>query len=225
MDAGPVPARPARGGADGSGGSVGPGAARPAHPVAVSPEPRDTAEAARRLGFDEAALQAFFEAMPVLFLAHQTRLDPAYQPLLYGVAHDFRPEHLDRIDDAFALPHPRWSPGSQAEAIALLDGLRYPDAAPLRHLRGVPGLDLAHVGLYLHFFHHVYPPYTEASCRGLARLGVEVPFVRVRDPDVYGHYVRCVEALKERAPFWAFPESNVSLQRVVQAALDGWGGA
>lgn len=199
-----------------------PGAARAA-PAPVSPEPRDTAAAAQGLGFREDALRPFFEAMPVLFLAHQARADPRYQPLLYGVAHDFRPAHLDAVDDAFGLPHPRWSQENQRQAIALLDGLRYPDTAPLRHLRGVPGLDLPHVALYLHFFHHVYPPYTEAACRGLARLGVEVPFVRIRDPDVYGLYVRCVEALKERAPYWAFPESNVSLQRVVQAALDGWG--
>lgn len=189
--------------------------------AATAPSVADLA--ARRLGirlaFDAEALQAFFGSMPERFLGQQRRVDPVYQGLLYRVEHPFDQGDLDRIDDAFGAPRPHWSRESAGQAIALLDAMAYPDTMALSGLRGVPGLSLAHVSRYLHFFHHVYPVYDEATCRALAGLGVEVPFLKDRDPTVYGLYVAAIEDLKERAPFWAFPEYNVSLQRVVQAAL------
>jgi len=189
--------------------------------------PSVAAEAARRLGvsirFDPAALAGFTRRMPDLFLAEQQRIDPSYQPLLYTIEHDHGRAHLDRIDDAFGVPHPQWTDESAAQAIAVLDAMAYPDTMPLGGLRGVAGLSLAHVARYLHFFHHTYPLYDAATCRGLARLGVDVPHVKDRDPTVYGLFVAAIERLKEDAPFWSFPEYNVSLQRVVQGALAHYG--
>lgn len=175
------------------------------------------------LEFDRDAARPFFDRMPDLFQAYQREVDDAYQSLLYSVEHSYSPDDLRLIEQRMGLDHPTWTKGSCEQAIQLLDGMRYPDAAPISTLRAVPGLDLRTLSHYLHFFHHVYPIYDRQSCRGLQRLGLDVPYMKLRDADVYALYTAAVETLKERAPYWSFPEYNVSLQRVVQAALHALG--
>jgi len=175
--------------------------------------------------FEPAALRKFFAGMPHSYAQAQAAVQAPYQDLLYSVEHPLGPRTTDRIDDAFHLAHPKWTAENRAQAIAALDGLRYPDTGPIADLRAVPGLDLRTLSHYLHFFHHAYPIYSEAACKGLARLGAQVPFVRERDPDVYAEYIRAIEELKERVPFWDVPETNVYLTRIVQAALEAYGQA
>jgi hypothetical protein len=170
-------------------------------------------------------LDEFFSLVPDLYAAEQRKVQAQYQGLLYGVEHPLHEDATDRIEAAFRLPHPRWEAASRRQGIDALDGLRYPDTAPLAQLRAVPGLDLRTLSHYLHFFHHAYPIYSEAACRGLARLGVQVPYVRERDPDVYRLFIAAIEELKERVPFWDVPETNVYLTRIIQAALEAYGAA
>jgi hypothetical protein len=177
----------------------------------------------RLFQFHEAALQRFFDQVPALYRRAQATVHEPYQRLLYTVEHEFGPEDLDAIDRAFGFPAPQWATGSRQEAIRLLDSMRYPETAPLAGLRAVPGLDLAQVSHYLHFFHHAYPLYTREACRGLERLGAPVPFVKVRDPDTYGLYIAAIDELKERVPFWDVPETNVYLTRILQGALHAHG--
>jgi hypothetical protein len=173
--------------------------------------------------FHEPTLKRFFEQVPALYRRAQATVHEPYQRLLYTVEHEFGPEDLDAIDKAFGFPTPQWAAGSRQEAIRLLDGMRYPETMPLANLRAVPGLDLAQVSHYLHFFHHAYPLYTKEACKGLERLGATVPFVKVRDPDAYGLYVAAIDELKERVPFWDVPETNVYLTRILQGALHAFG--
>jgi hypothetical protein len=173
--------------------------------------------------FDPARTIDFFARVPELYARTQAPLNPQYQRLLYTLSHPLAESTTDAIEAAFGLAHPSWNPGSRAQAIWLLDHLRYPDTMPLTQLRAIAGLDLRILSHYLHFFHHAYPIYDEASCKGLAKLGVPMPYVKVRDPDTYALYIMAIEQLKERLPFWDVPETNVYLTRIVQAALAGYG--
>jgi hypothetical protein len=173
--------------------------------------------------FHEPSLKRFFEQVPALYRKAQATVHEPYQWLLYHVEHEFGPEDLDAIDKAFGFATPQWAAGSRQEALRLLDGMRYPETAPLASLRAVPGLDLAQASHYLHFFHHAYPLYTREACRGLERLGAGVPYVKVRDPDAYGLYIAAIDELKERVPFWDVPETNVYLTRILQGALHAYG--
>lgn len=167
--------------------------------------------------------EEFFRRLPDLYWAAQKPVHAAYQRLLYTVEHPLAASTTDAIETAFGLPHPHWNPGSRREAIALLDGMRYPSTSLLSDLRAVSGMDLRVASHYLHFFHHAYPIYDRASCKGLGRLGVDVPYVVVRDASVYGLYVEAVERLKEACPYWGVPETNVVLTRIVQAGLAAYG--
>ena len=173
--------------------------------------------------FQEDRVQAFFAKVPALYAKAQAAVHEPYQRLLYTIEHPLAESTTDAIEKAFGLPHPDWNTGSRKQAIAMLDGLRYPDTRAFTQLRAVAGLDLRILSHYLHFFHHAYPIYDEASCRGLDALGFPMPYVKVRDPDVYGLYILAIEGLKERIPFWDVPETNVYLTRIVQAALAGYG--
>ena len=175
------------------------------------------------LRFDEPALRAFFDQVPALYAKAQAPVHEAYQRLLYTIEHPLAESTTDAIEEAFGLPHPHWNTGSRKQAIWLLDRLRYPETRPIMELRAISGLDLRILSHYLHFFHHAYPIYDEASCKGLAKLGLPMPFVRVRDPDTYGLYILALEELKERIPFWDVPETNVYLTRIIQAALAALG--
>lgn len=166
---------------------------------------------------------AFFEQVPALYRTAQAPVHEAYQRLLYTIEHPLAESTTDAIEQAFGLPHPQWTGHLRRDAIRLLDAHRYPDTAPIAALPAVPGLDLRTLSHYLHFFHHAYPIYDEASCKGLARLGLEVPFVRQRDADVYAAYIQALEGLKEGIPFWDVPETNVYLTRIVQGALSAYG--
>ncbi|MEA3190297.1 MAG: hypothetical protein QOD77_879 [Thermoplasmata archaeon] len=168
-------------------------------------------------------LQAFFEQVPALYRAAQAPVHDSYQRLLYTIEHPLAEPVTDAIEQAFGLPRPKWAGHLRRDAIALLDAHHYPATAPISDLPAVSGLDLRTLSHYLHFFHHAYPIYDEASCKGLARLGFEVPFVRERDADVYGAYIQAIETLKERIPFWDVPETNVYLTRIVQGALQQFG--
>jgi hypothetical protein len=194
-----------------------------AEPLPSAKSASSAVRSAPRLGFDEARLQEFFALVPKLYAAEQQKVQPQYQGLLYTVEHPLHEDTTDRIEVAFHLPRPKWEAASRRQGIDALDGLRYPDTAPIAKLRAVPGLDLRTLSHYLHFFHHAYPIYSEAACRGLTRLGVQVPYVRERDPDVYALYIAAIEELKERVPFWDVPETNVYLTRIVQAALETYG--
>lgn len=170
--------------------------------------------------FPDGALRPFFEQVPRLYAQAQAAVNEPYQRLLYTVEHPLTESTTDAIEAAFGLPHPAWNPGSRAEAIELLDRhMRYPATMPIGDLRSIAGLDLRILSHYLHFFHHAYPIYTRESCLGLEKLGVPMPYVKVRDPDIYGLYIAALEVLKERIPFWCVPETNVYLTRIVQAAL------
>jgi hypothetical protein len=169
--------------------------------------------AQRLFRFHEPSLKAFFDQVPDLYRKAQATVHEPYQRLLYTVEHEFGPEDLDAIDAAFGFRTPQWAEGSRQQAIHLLDGMRYPETLPLANLRAVPGLDLAQVSHYLHFFHHAYPLYTREACKGLERLGATVPFVKVRDPDTYGLYITAIDELKERVPF----------TRILQGALHAYG--
>jgi len=173
--------------------------------------------------FDATALKQFFATVPRNYAEAQRRVNEPYQRLLYTVEHPLAESTTDAIEEAFNLPHPKWNPGSRKEAIAMLDGLRYPATAPISDLRAVSGLDLEILSHYLHFFHHAYPIYTRNACRALEKLGAPVPYTKVRDPDMYGLYIAAIEELKERIPFWDVPETNVYLTRIVQAALHQYG--
>jgi len=175
------------------------------------------------LSFDRARMREFFERVPELYARTQAPVNPEYQRLLYTIEHPLEEPTTDAIEAAFNLPHPQWNTGSRKHAIWLLDQLRYPDTMPLIQLRAIAGLDLRILSHYLHFFHHAYPIYDEASCKGLQRLGVPMPYVKVRDPDTYALYIMAIEELKEHIPFWDVPETNVYLTRIVQAALAGYG--
>ena len=177
----------------------------------------------RLFTFHEPTLKHFFEQVPALYRKAQATVHEPYQRLLYTVEHEFGPEDLDAIDKAFGFATPQWAAGSRQEAIRLLDGMRYPETMPLSNLRAVPGLDLAQISHYLHFFHHAYPLYTREACKGLERLGATVPYVKVRDPDTYGLYIAAIDELKERVPFWDVPETNVYLTRILQGALHAFG--
>ncbi len=172
---------------------------------------------------DARALADFFGRLPQLYRSEQSRVQEPYQFLLYNVEHPLAESTTDRVETGFALPHPSWNPGSRRQAIDLLDKLRYPDIGAIADLRSVAGLNLSLLSHYLHFFHHAYPIYDKASCKGLERLGVPMPYTLVRDRDIYGLYIRCIEELKERVPFWDVPETNVYLTRIVQAALAAYG--
>lgn len=185
----------------------------------VGPEAFGPVREPKELGWDKDALEAFEADMPRLVKEGQDPVDAAYQRLLYGVAHEFGPAHLDAIDGLLGLGHPDWTRADKEDAIEFLDAAGYPETDVLHHLPHVDGLTLAHVAGYLHFFHHVFVPYDDATCRGLARLGVEVPFTQEVDADVYAAYTEAIEELKERLPYWDFPERNLSLQRVVQVAV------
>ncbi|HUR63318.1 MAG TPA: hypothetical protein VM241_02440 [Candidatus Thermoplasmatota archaeon] len=178
---------------------------------------------APKLGFDPDRLREFFALVPKLYAAEQAKVQQQYQGLLYSVEHPLHEDTTDRIEAAFRLPRPKWETASRRQGIDALDGLRYPDTQPLAALRAVPGLDLRTLSHYLHFFHHAYPIYTEAACRGLERLGAAMPYTRQRDPDLYARYIAAIEELKERVPFWDVPETNVYLTRIVQAALEAYG--
>lgn len=174
--------------------------------------------------FPDGALAPFFAQVPTLFGQAQAAVHEPYQRLLYNVEHPLEESTTDLIESAFGLPHPHWNPGSRREAIDLLDrAMRYPATLPIGDLRSIAGLDLRILSHYLHFFHHAYPIYTKESCAGLAKLGVTIPFTRVRDPDIYGLYIAAIEVLKERIPFWCVPETNVYLTRIVQGALQHLG--
>ncbi|MES2154921.1 MAG: hypothetical protein V4510_07270 [bacterium] len=181
------------------------------------------AAGASLFAFDATALRDFFAVVPHNYAEAQRRVNEPYQRLLYTVEHPLSESTTDAIDDAFGLPHPAWTVGSRTEAIAMLDGLRYPDTSPISDLRSVAGLDLRILSHYLHFFHHAYPIYTRASCAALERLGAPVPYTKVRNADIYALYIAAIEELKERIPFWDVPETNVYLTRIVQAALDAFG--
>ncbi len=175
--------------------------------------------------FPDGALEPFFGQVPQLFAKAQAQVHEPYQRLLYTVEHPLVDWTTDAIEAAFGLPHPHWNAGSRAEAIELLDRhMRYPATMPIGGLRSIAGLDLRTLSHYLHFFHHAYPIYTKESCQGLERLGVPMPFTKVRDPDIYGLYIAAIEVLKERIPFWDVPETNVYLTRIVQGALHAYGG-
>ncbi len=174
--------------------------------------------------FPDGALQPFFAQVPALFAKAQAEVQAPYQRLLYTVEHPLVESTTDAIESAFGLPHPAWNPGSRSQAIELLDQhMRYPATLPIGDLRYIAGLDLRILSHYLHFFHHAYPIYTRESCAGLEKLGVPMPFVKVRDPDTYGLYIAAIEELKERVPFWDVPETNVYLTRIVQGALHQFG--
>ena len=177
----------------------------------------------RLFHFSEPALKAFFEQVPALYRKAQATVHEPYQRLLYTVEHEFGPEDLDAIDKAFGFATPQWAEGSRTEAIRLLDSMRYPETIKMANLRAVPGLDLAQISHYLHFFHHAYPLYSREACKGLDRLGATIPYVKVRDPDTYGLYIAAIEELKERVPFWDVPETNVYLTRILQGALHAYG--
>ena len=174
--------------------------------------------------FPDGVLAPFFAKVPELYARAQAKVQEPYQRLLYSVEHPLVESTTDAIEAAFALPHPAWNPGSRVEAIELLDKhMRYPATLPIGDLRSIAGLDLRILSHYLHFFHHAYPIYTKESCAGLEKLGVPMPFTRVRDPDIYGLYIAAIDELKERIPFWCVPETNVYLTRIVQAALHQFG--
>ncbi len=174
------------------------------------------------LGWDRDALADFFAHMQDLVSVGQDPVDARYQPLLYTIEHDFEPHHLDWVDDFLGLPHPHWTRTDKEDTIEFLEAAGYPEADVLHHLPDVDGLTLAHVAGYLHFFHHVFVPYDEATCMSLARLGLDIPFTQDVDAETYGRYTEAIEELKEAAPFWGFPERNLSLQRVMQVALAAW---
>lgn len=175
--------------------------------------------------FDEAELKRFFAQTPKLFATAQAKVHEPYQRLLYTIEHPLAETTTDAIEKAFGLPHPAWNPGSRREAIDLLDKtMQYPATLPIADLRAVSGLDLHILSHYLHFFHHAYPIYSKSACAALMRLGAEIPYTKVRDPDVYGLYIQAIEELKERIPFWDVPETNIYLTRIVQGALDAYGG-
>lgn len=174
--------------------------------------------------FPDGVLRPFFERVPGLYRQAQADVNEAYQRLLYTVEHPLVETTTDAIEAAFGLPHPAWNPGSRTQAIELLDRhMRYPATLPIGDLRSIAGLDLRILSHYLHFFHHAYPIYTRESCAGLEKLGVPMPFTKVRDPDIYGLYIAALEVLKERIPFWCVPETNVYLTRIVQGALHAYG--
>lgn len=177
----------------------------------------------RLFEFQPAQLAQFWPQVPRLYWQAQSKVHEEYQYLLYHVQHAFQPRHLAEIESAFGLPPPGWSAGSREEVIRILDNLRYPNTRGLGELRAVPGLDLQTMSHYLHFFHHAYPIYTRESLAGLAKLGVDLPFTKVRDPDVYGLYIEALDELKERAPFRSVPETNVFLARILQGALHAYG--
>jgi hypothetical protein len=171
------------------------------------------------LAFDERAVAAFFGRMPELYRRAQARVHEPYQYLLYHVEHPLAETTTDIIEEGFQLTHPHWNPGSRREAIQMLDRLRYPDTRLISDLRSVSGLDLKVLSHYLHFFHHAYPIYDRESCKGLTRLGIDMPYTLVRDATIYQHYIAAIERLKQRAPFQSVPETNVYLTRIVQGAL------
>ncbi len=173
--------------------------------------------------FDEARLHAFFERVPELFRREQADVHEPYQFLLYHVEHPLAESTTDTIESGFKLQHPMWNPGSRRSAIDLLDHLHYPDIGPIADLRSISGMTLSVLSHYLHFFHHAYPIYDKASCKGLERLGLPIPYTLVRDRDIYGLYIQALEQLKERIPFWCVPETNVYLTRIVQGALAAYG--
>lgn len=174
--------------------------------------------------FPDGVLAPFFARVPELYAQAQAPVHGAYQRLLYAVEHPLHEATTDLIETAFHLPHPHWNPGSRREAIDLLDRrMRYPATEPIGDLRSIAGLDLQILSHYLHFFHHAYPIYTRESCAGLDRLGVPIPYTRVRNQDIYGLYIAAIEVLKERIPFWCVPETNVYLTRIIQGALHQFG--
>ncbi len=174
--------------------------------------------------FDEAALRDFFEQVPELYQA-TAAAQGSYQGLLYTIEHPLDRADLEAITRAYGLPQPRWTNQSADIAIQILDKMMYPQAEPLGRLRAVPGLTLSATTHILHHVHHAYPIYDELSCMGLARLGVDVPYVRMREPAAYGLFVAAVEQLKQRIPYWCVPETNVVLGRIVQGALRAHGRA
>ncbi len=178
----------------------------------------------RPIGFDHSRIEPFFREVPRLWWQAQAPVHEAYQELLYTTEHAFGADDLRHIGRLFGLPSPQWGRESQEEAIALFDGMRFPDTLGLARLRAVPGLTLSAVSHYLHFFHHTYPIYHPDAVRALNGLGATVPWTKVRDPAAYGLYIAAIEELRDRIPFWDVPETNVHTNRIIEAALEAWGG-
>ncbi len=174
------------------------------------------------VGFDSEALATFFSRVPELYRLTAGQQE-VYQELLYTIEHPLGRPALERITDAYRFARPTWTNQAAADAIHLLDPLRYPDVGPLGRLRAVGGLNLSALTHILHHIHQAYPIYDKASCAGLAKLGLEVPFVKLREPAVYGLYVAAIEELKVRIPYWDVPETNVVLGRIIQGALHALG--
>jgi hypothetical protein len=209
-----------------------PHAGRPAGPLggdAPDRAPDDAPNApdypvpVRLIGFERDAIEPFFRQVPRLFEAAQAPVHASYQELLYTVEHEFDPDDLRHIERLFGLESPQWAVGSRDEAIHRLDAMRFPDTTGLSELRAVPGLTLPVASHYLHFFHHTYPIYEQSAVEALNRLGAPVPWTKVRNADVYGLYIAAIEELRDRIPFWHVPETNVHINRILQAALSQWG--
>ncbi len=181
------------------------------------------AQAVSGVGFQGGAVAAFFARVPGLYEAAARRQDHAYQELLYTIEHPLDRASLERITDAYGMRRPTWTDQAAADAIGLLDPIHYPDVGPLGRLRAVPGLTLSALSRILHHIHQAYPIYDDAACAGLARLGLAMPYVKLREPAVYGLYVSAIEELKQRIAYWNVPETNVVLGRIIQAALSEYG--
>lgn len=170
------------------------------------------------------ARRAFFDNVKASYATAQAKVHEPYQYLLYHVEHPLHPSTTDHIEQGFGLAGPRWTPATRQRAIDILDkSMHYPATQPIAQLPDVPGLTLEVLSHYLHFFHHAYPIYNEASVKGLHALGVRVPWTTARDPAVYALYIQAIEDLKEHVPFFDVPETNVYLTRIIQAALEGSG--
>ena len=168
-------------------------------------------------------LLPFFQAVPRLFAEEQAGVDAAYQSCLYRTEHDFGVDDLERIENAFDLQPAQWGSVSPGAVIKRLDGMKYPETQPIGMIEAVSGMNLKTLSHYLHFFHHTYPIFDKPTLKGLAKLGIDLPYVLVRDVEVYGLYIAALDELKDRIPFWCVPEANIHLTRILQAALAGWG--
>lgn len=171
---------------------------------------------------DRELVEDFWNRVPELFPIWHASVSKPYDQLLYAVAGPHTPHDLALIDRILGLEHQGWAAAPAQRIIRLFDGLDYPETAPLAGLEADADITLEQASRYAHFFHHVYPPYEEASVVGLAMLGIEVPWTEELDPEVYGRYTEAIEWLKEKAPYWALPESHVPRQRVMQSALAQW---
>ena len=171
---------------------------------------------------DVASLRPFFDAVPELFGRWHATRAVSYDVLLYAVAGPHTPADLALIDRLLGLEHQGWAAAPAQRIIRLFDEMRYPDVTPLARLEADADITLEQASRYAHFFHHVYPPYERASVVGSGLLGLAVDWTEELEPDVYRRYTEAIEWLKEKAPWWALPESHVPRQRVMQAALAEW---